>query len=155
MQALFRTSRIAARTTHLLPRSVRPYATESYGSESQSGHPKSDAPNPKEDAEHPGPKAPADKGTAKGEASGSSQPSKADQGSPSGGSDSASTGSKNGSKPTLVNPDKAWTSQEQNADVKKHNEEMDKRSDKAVNRLDVKGQVMDDENVEKGFWKGK
>src|ERR1700678_3455472 len=45
---------------------------------SQSGHAKSDAPSPQVDKEHPGPEAPADKGTAKfsSSESSSSTPSK-------------------------------------------------------------------------------
>ena len=87
-----------------------------------------DTPNPKADQERPGPKAPADKGTAQ-----STQPQ--------------SSSSRSGVKPVIHSP--APPSGDRDAEVEAHNKEMEKRSDRTVNQLHE-----EDNKVDKKFWSG-
>jgi hypothetical protein len=114
----------------------------SYGN-SQSGHPKSDAPNPQVDKEHPGPTAPADTGAEKSSPSSQGSPESTGEGSNSTPSSSPSEKSasdksthqttSSGAKPSLGSPnDKPETS---DPEVKKHNEDMRKRADQTPNQV--------------------
>jgi len=85
--------------------------------------------NPKSDMEHPGPEAPADKGTNKPQSSSSSDES----------------GHK--AQPAIHRPKSA--AEKEDPDVKKHNEEMEQRHERSVNQLSEK-----DNKVDKQFWKG-
>ena len=120
-------------------------AHSSYG-DSQSGHQKSDAPNPQAHQEHPGPEAPADQGAGKSassSSSSSSSPESTTQGvasTPSKSSSEKSASDKSaekktssGAKPALFDP-----KDEPNTDdpeVKKHNEEMRQRADQTPNQV--------------------
>jgi hypothetical protein len=131
MHSLSRAVRLPARIlcpVPLVSSTPRRYASESYGN-SQSGQQEvnKDTPNPKTDLEHPGPKAPADKGTAQ---------SKQPQGS----------GSQSG-KPAIHQPGPA--PENKNAEVEAHNKEMEQRSDRTANQLSE-----EDNKVDKNFWKG-
>ena len=87
-----------------------------------------DTPNPKADQEHPGPKAPADKGAAQ-----SAQPQ--------------SSGSSSGVKPVIHSP--GPPPEGRDAEVEAHNKAMEKRSDRTVNQLHE-----EDNKVDKKFWSG-
>ncbi len=129
----------------LTPRTTRLYATQSYGGEDMSGHPKSDAANPKAHLEHPGPETPASKGTdSSSSSSSSSSPKSTPEKSPSTSSSHKET-SKGGS-PAINNPGPA--PEEQKEGVKKHNEAVANSHDRPVNQIDSEGKV------EKSFWKG-
>ena len=99
-----------------------------------SGHAKDeDAKNPKEHHEHPGPEAPASKGTAQ-----------------SSSSESQSSGSQNsssGAKPAIHQP--GQPDQSKDAEVEAHNKEMEQRSDRTANQLKES-----DNKVDKKFWSG-
>lgn len=82
-----------------------------------------DTPNPKADQEHPGPKAPADKETQ-----------------------SEGSGSTTG-KPVIHSP--GPPPEQKDDEVKAHNKEMEKRSDRTVNQLRE-----EDNKVDKNFWSG-
>lgn len=88
--------------------------------------------NPKSHLEHPGPEAPASKGTDK-----KSSSSSGDQET----SHSGSAG------PKIHRPESA--AEKTDPEVRKHNEEMEKRSDRSVNQLSE-----EDNKVDKNFWKG-
>jgi hypothetical protein len=131
MQSVLRSARLPTRTLRATPfasSTSRRYATESYGS-SQSGQEEvnKDTPNPTADQEHPGPKAPADKGTAQ---SGQSQ-----------GSGSRSR------KPAIHQP--GPPPENKDAEVEAHNKDMEKRSDRTANQL-----YEEDNKVDKNFWQG-
>jgi hypothetical protein len=137
------------RTTRL---SVRPYASQSYGGDHMSGHPKSDQPNPKADLEHPGPESPASKGKP---SSSSSEKSSSSSSSTSSTPSSSKTeeGSKNsypttshGGRPAINNPGPA--PENASEEVRKHNEEVANSHDRPANQIDEDGKV------EKSFWKG-
>ena len=119
-------------------------AHSSYG-DSQSGHQKSDAPNPQAHQEHPGPEAPADQGAGKStsSSSSSSSPESTTSGvasTPSNSSSEKSASDKSaqkttssGAKPALFDP-----KDEPNTDdpeVKKHNEAMRQRADQTPNQV--------------------
>lgn len=138
MQSILRSARLPAHTL----RPARPYfsifrrhASESYGG-SQSGHQQvnADTPNPKVDLEHPGPKAPADKGTAQSRQSQSS------------GSQSSSSFS-GGGRPAIYHP--GPPPENKDVEVEAHNKEMEKRSDRTANQSHE-----EDSKVDKKFWSG-
>lgn len=95
-----------------------------------------DQKNPKADMEHPGPEAPAKKGTD----TSSSSSSKSQSGT------SSETTSQGGS-PAIHRPKSA--AEEEDPEVKKHNEEMEGRHERSVNQLGEQ-----DNKVNKNFWKG-
>lgn len=111
----------------------RRFAHGDYGGD-QSGHPKaSDQPNPSRKLEHPGPEPPSTQG---GSSSSSSSQSA---------SQSQSSSSDKGS-PAIHRPPSA---KEEDPEVRKHNEEMEQRSERTVNQLSE-----EDNKVHKQFWKG-
>jgi hypothetical protein len=100
------------------------------------GHPKSDAPNPKSHLEHPGPESPmAEKGNPLSSSSNKSEGSETSQGETS-----------SGARPVINDPGPA--PEQANEEVKKHNEEVAKSHDRPANQIDEEGKV------EKGFWTG-
>jgi hypothetical protein len=113
----------------------RRYASGSYG-DSQSGHQEAnkDTSNPKADLEHPGPKAPADKGTAQ---SGQSQDS----------SSQSPPSSSSGGRPAIHQP--GPPPENKDAEVEAHNKDMENRSDRTANQL-----YEEDNRVDKNFWSG-
>lgn len=111
-------------------------AHQSYGNE-QSGHQSSDAANPKAHLEHPGPEPPAAKG--KGSSSSSQQSSKSKS------SDQKAT-SGDGS-PKIYHP--RSTAEQEDPEVRKHNEEMRTRHEQSVNQLSEK-----DNKVDPQYWQG-
>ena len=131
--ASIRPSTISLCTAPALARSARSYAHSSYGNK-QSGFDGSSKSNPRADAEHPGPKAPADKTTS--QSSGSNASNDQNQKSPS-----------NGGKPVIHQP--GQPDEHMNAEVEAHNKEMENRSDRSVNQLSE-----NDNKVDKAFWKG-
>lgn len=150
MQSFLRSSsRLSARrfqpaSSRFLPYLNRSYA-QSYGGD-ESGHQGTDASNRSEQAEHPGPKAPADEGSSgqKSSKSGGGEERNPEQQQ----SGSAETGSKKagGARPALHNPGKA--PEDQNEDVRQHNKSFEDRADRSANRINDSGKV------EKGFWSG-
>ena len=123
MQSILRSTRLPAhtlRSTRLISSAPQRYASEQAVNK--------DKPNPKADQEHPGPKAPADKGTAQ-----SAQPQ--------------SSGSSSGAKPVIHSP--GPPPEGRDAEVKAHNKAMEKRSDRTVNQLHE-----EDIKVDKKFWSG-
>jgi len=138
MQSLLAQVRLSARMVRpvpTFPRFVRSYAAQSYGNKESGIEGDNDAPNPKADLEHPGPEAPADKGTASS-SSGSSEAT-SDKGDSSSGD----------SKPKIHQPGPPHESK--NEDVKAHNEEMKTRSDITANQLQE-----EDQPVDKNYWQG-
>ena len=128
-------------------------AHQSYGG--GDGDPKGENPqdqgsNPSADLEHPGPPPPSvGKGTGGGptKALGKSQNSIKHEA--SGGSGAAQNhGTSNGAQPKIHSES---TPAEGNEDVRKHNEELNNRYERASNAIDEG----DKHNVGKGFWKGK
>lgn len=100
-----------------------------YGSV-QSGHDQGiNEDNPKKHLEHPGPEPPSTK-------SGSSP------------SSSSSSSSSSDAEPKIHQPKSA--AEDQNEDVRKHNEEMKNRSEKSANQL-----AEEDNKVDKKFWTGR
>lgn len=107
-------------STRLAPRR---FASTDYGSK-QSGHEQGiNEDNPKKHLEHPGPEPPATKGQGQ------------------------SSESKGGASPAIHQPSSG--AEEQDLEVKKHNEEMKNRADKSANQLSE-----EDNKVDKKFWKG-
>ena len=145
-----------------VPRSIAPqqnrfYAHQSYGG--GEGDPKGETPqqqgaNPvSADKEHPGPPPPdVGKGTGGGPTKAGSDGNNAQQhggaGSGSGNGSSGSTQSKSGASPKIHSENMPA---EESADVKKHNEELENRHDRASNKVDDEGK----DNVSKKFWSGK
>ena len=130
MHSILRSTRLPAytlRPTRLISSASQRYASESYGG-SQSGKQAVNKDTPKADQGHPGPKAPADKGTAQ-----SAQPQ--------------SSGSSSGVKPVIHSP--GPPPEGRDAEVKAHNKDMEKRSDRTVNQL-----YEEDNKVDKKFWSG-
>ncbi|ETN46702.1 uncharacterized protein HMPREF1541_00889 [Cyphellophora europaea CBS 101466] len=118
----------------------RRFAHQSYGG-GDSGYQESNS-NPRRDLEHPGPDAPASKGqesSSSGSASSSGQPSSTELS-----HDGASSGK---GSPAIQQPKSS--SESDNPEVKKHNEEMRDRADKSVNQLSE-----DDNKVPPTYWKG-
>lgn len=127
---------------------IRPYlpshpvrlAHQSYGNEQSGMEQGTHLKNPKSHLEHPGPEAPAAKGSIDKKSSSSSSSSSAQ---PSG--NQKSTSDDPGS--AIHRPESA--AEKTDPDVKKHNEEMEQRFDRSVNQLSE-----DDNKVDKNFWKG-
>jgi len=94
-----------------------------------------DQQNPKANLEHPGPEAPAKKGTASSSNSSQTQSSGSSQSTSQGGS------------PAIHRPESA--AEKDNPDVRKHNEEMEQRHERSVNQLSE-----EDNKVDKSFWSG-
>jgi len=96
--------------------------------------------NPKKHLEHPGPEPPsvAKKGQTQ---SSSSSPTSST-------SSSSSSGSEGGAQPKIHQP--SSPAENDNPDVKKHNEEMKNRHEVSANQLSE-----DDNKVDKQFWKGR
>lgn len=146
------------------------FATQDYGS--GAGNPAGETPekqgkNPSEHLEHPGPPPPK---VAQGKSSSSpnndqseSQSGKADGGKSSGSSstspgqqsqsnDGASKqGSKKGAQPKILNENPP--AKDANEDVKRHNEDMDKRAEKSHEQ--VSNEDAKNDKVPKRFWAGK
>ncbi|KAL2431459.1 hypothetical protein ABEF95_009246 [Exophiala dermatitidis] len=128
------------------------FAHQSYGNEQSGMQQGTHEKNPKVDMEHPGPEAPASKGTAKPSSSSSSSSSK-----PSSQSTSTSTSegqsqgtpqtTSQGGSPAIHRPKSA--AEKEDPEVKKHNEEMEQRSERTVNQLSE-----EDNKVDKRYWKG-
>lgn len=125
-------SRFALRAP--LSRAIRPsytvvprrYAGTDYGSR-QSGHEQGiNEDNPKKHLEHPGPESPATK---------------------AGNGPKSNSGPKDGAEPKFNQPKSA--AENESEDVRKHNEEMEQRSEKTANQLSE-----DDNKVDKKFWQG-
>lgn len=148
MASFLRSTALIARASRHTAASARPsyqttrLASGTYGN-SQSRHPKSDAPNPQVDKEHPGPTAPADQSASK--SSPSSQGSSRSTGEGSASTPSSSPAEKSasqkstqkttssGAKPALSeSTDGPDTS---DPEVKKHNEDMRKRADQTPNQV--------------------
>ena len=128
-------------------------AHQSYGG--GEGDPKGENPqdqgsNPSADLEHPGPPPPSvGKGTGGGptKAAGESQNSTKKEA--SGGSGAGQNGgTSNGAQPKIHSEP---TPTEGNEDVRKHNEELSNRYERASNAIEEG----DKHNVGKGYWKGK
>ena len=137
MQSMLRSISRAPRAQLFSPLRSQPIraAHQSYGND-QSGHQQSDAKNPKEHLEHPGPEAPDTTSS-----SGSSGSSDKQVG---GGSSSQAS---DGSKPAIHHPESA--AEKENEDVRKHNEDMRNRAEQTTNQLGES-----DQKVDKGFWSG-
>lgn len=90
--------------------------------------------NPKAHLEHPGPEAPAKKGTATSS-------------SPQSQLDTSSDSTSQGAKPAIHRPKSA--AEKDDPEVRKHNEEMERRHERSVNQLSEK-----DNKVDKKFWQG-
>ncbi|KEF60367.1 uncharacterized protein A1O9_01927, partial [Exophiala aquamarina CBS 119918] len=114
-------------------------AHQSYGNEQSGMEQGTNLKNPKSHLEHPGPEAPASKGTDK-KSSSSTSASSAQS------SENQET-SGDGGSPAIHRPKSA--AEDTDPEVRKHNEEMEKRSDRSVNQLSE-----DDNKVDKNFWKG-
>lgn len=98
--------------------------------------------NPKSHLEHPGPEAPATKGSIDKKSSSSSSSSSSSAQS-SGNQESTTSGA----RPAIHRPISA--AEKTDPEVRKHNEEMEQRSERSVNQLSE-----DDNKVNKNFWKG-
>ncbi|KIW10549.1 hypothetical protein PV08_11513 [Exophiala spinifera] len=135
--------RLASRTPQLIRQqagvfAVQPqrFAHQGYGGEQSGMEQGRDQKNPKSHLEHPGPEAPASKGTASSSGSSKAQPtSKSDSGSDRG-------------SPAIHRPESA--AEKDDPEVRKHNEEMEQRHERSVNQL-----AEEDNKVDKNFWKGK
>lgn len=138
--SVFRSSQTLRQSTRTFTTTSRQYAGSDYGSK-QSGYEQGiNEKNPMKHLEHPGPESPAASGQVKGsDTSGASQTE-------SKGQQSGSSGSSKG-KPTIQKPYTA--AEDQDPEVKKHNEEMKHRADRSMNQLDES-----DNKVDKNFWKG-
>lgn len=129
------------------------FATQDYGS--GAGNPAGENPRDQgtsqvsRDLEHPGPEAPS---TGGGGGKSSNSGSKEDQQPSQNQGNGSSSGSGEGkAQPKILNtsPPKEG---EANADVEKHNREMDQRSDRATERIPDEHEQKD--KVGKDFWKG-
>ncbi|KAK5315454.1 hypothetical protein LTR93_009709 [Exophiala xenobiotica] len=127
----------ASRRVPLLSSSIQPrrLAHGSYGNEQSGMQQGQDQKNPKADLEHPGPEAPAKKGTASS--------SNSSQAQSSGKSESTS----HGGSPAISRPESA--AEKDDPEVRKHNEEMEQRYERSSNQLSEK-----DNKVDKSFWSG-
>jgi hypothetical protein len=137
------------------------FATQDYGS--GAGNPAGERPekqgqNPSENIEHPGPPPPK---VAQGKSSSSpnqdkqeSQEQKSSSSSSASQSQSNSGASKSGNKgaqPKILNENPP-TKEEQNEDVKKHNEDMENRTEKAHEQ--ASNEDAKNDKVPKKFWAG-
>jgi hypothetical protein len=133
------------------------FATQDYGS--GAGNPAGEKPekqgqNPSENLEHPGPPPPK---VAKGQSSSSpnNDDSSAKQSQSQSPSQSSSSGSKSGNKgaqPKILNENPP-TEEEQNEDVKRHNKEMEQRTERAHEQ--ASNEDAKNDKVPKKFWAGK
>lgn len=122
-------------------------AHQSYGNEQSGMEQGTHLKNPKSHLEHPGPEAPATKGSIdKKSSSSSSSSSTSSSSSPAQSSGGEETTSQGG-RPAIHRPKSA--AEEHDPEVRKHNEEMEQRSDRSVNQLSE-----DDNKVDQSFWKG-
>lgn len=137
LRTLTRTSRL--HRAPLVTCVPRRFAHQSYGDD-QSGHPQSDA-NPRRDLEHPGPEAPANKG--KSSSSGSSASTSGQTSS----NLSHTQAKSDQGRPAIHQPKSA--AEDEDPEVRKHNEEMANRHEKSANQL-----AEEDNKVDKSFWKG-
>jgi len=140
MQPILRLASRAPRVSRrvpLLSSSTQPrrLAHQSYGNEQSGMQQGQDQQNPKANLEHPGPEAPAKKGTASSSNSSQTQSSGSSQSTSQGGS------------PAIHRPESA--AEKDNPDVRKHNEEMEQRHERSVNQLSE-----EDNKVDKSFWSG-
>lgn len=99
-----------------------------------SGHPKSDAANPKVHVEHPGPESPASNKDTTSQSQSQSSDNSA--------STATATSTSQGGRPAISNP--SAPSEDANEEVRRHNEDVARRSGRGG-----------DGKVEKGFWTGK
>ncbi|EXJ82959.1 hypothetical protein A1O3_06776 [Capronia epimyces CBS 606.96] len=137
-------ARLATRAPHLprqipvLRYSAQParFAHSSYGNEQSGMQQGTHDKNPKSHLEHPGPEAPASKGTATSSSSTNSQSQ----------SKKSDTSSQDAT-PAIHRPKSA--AEKDNPEVRKHNEEMEQRSDRTPNQLSE-----EDNKVDKRYWKG-
>ncbi|EXJ87820.1 hypothetical protein A1O1_04747 [Capronia coronata CBS 617.96] len=93
--------------------------------------------NPMSHLEHPGPESPASKGTATSSSSSSSESQ----------SDKTSDTTSQGGSPAIHRPKSS--AEKDDPEVRKHNEEMEQRSDRTPNQLSE-----EDNKVDKNYWKG-
>ncbi|RVX66002.1 hypothetical protein B0A52_09928 [Exophiala mesophila] len=124
------------------------FAHQSYGNEQSGQEQGRDLKNPMSHLEHPGPESPASKGTNQksGSSSSSSSSSTTKEESGTGGGNSSESTSQGGS-PRIHRPVSA--AEATDPDVRKHNEEMENRTERSTNQLSE-----DDNKVNKNFWKG-
>lgn len=122
------------------------FATQSYGNEQSGQEQGTHLKNPMSHLEHPGPESPASKGTNKKSGS-SSSTSATKKESESGGGGNSSESTSEGGSPRIHRPKSA--SEETDPDVRKHNEEMENRTERSANQLSE-----DDNKVDQNFWKG-
>ena len=108
------------------------HATSDYGSKQSGFEQGMNETNPKAHHEHPGPKSPANQSGSSAQSDGSKAAASESTGKP---------------QPKISNPNPP--SQSKDADVKKHNEEMENRAEKTSNRIGEDGKV------DKSFWKGR
>ena len=128
------------------------YAQSSYGGgegDPKGESPQQQGPNPSAHLEHPGPP-PPDVGRGSGggptkAGDGGNNPQQ--KGTSDGGESSGPTQSKSGASPKIHSE---GTPAEASEDVKKHNEELENRHDRAANKVDEDGK----DNVHKGYWSG-
>lgn len=139
------------------------YASQDYGS--GDGNPVGENPqkqgsNPSADLEHPGPPPPMagqgsgggpTKGTSDGHNTGESAQSGGKSSGKSSGSGKDSKSATKGAQPKILNESPPKPS-EQNADVKKHNKEMDNRAEKAYEKVQDSNADQEKQKVGKNFW---
>lgn len=113
-------------TNPFVPAIPRRFASSDYGSVQSGQEQGIHEDNPKKHLEHPGPEPPSTK---------------------AGSGPATNSGSKDGASPKINQPKSA--SEDQDEDVRKHNEEMADRAEKSVNQLGEK-----DNKVDKKFWTG-
>lgn len=142
--SILRSSRTVQQSTRTFTTTARQSGGTDYGSK-QSGYEQGiNKANPMKHLEHPGPESPVASGQVKGsDTSGASQTES--KGQQSGGG--ASSGGSSAGKPTIQKPYSA--AEDQDPEVRKHNEEMRNRADRSVNQLEES-----DNKVDKNFWKG-
>lgn len=128
MTSLLRTLRVPRVRVTAPSISVTPrrYASQDYGSQQSGMEQDINANNPKKHLEHPGPEPPSTK---------------------AGSGPTPDSGAKDGANPKIQQP--VSSKEDQNEEVRKHNEEMRNRADKAANQLGE-----DDNKVDKKFWQG-
>lgn len=152
MQPFLRLAARAPRAPRQLPSlrySAQPgrFVHSSYGNEQSGMEQGTHENNPKSHMEHPGPESPASKGTAgKGTANSKSSSSSSDTSESQSNSQPETTSQ--GGSPAIHRPESA--KEKDNPEVRKHNEEMEQRSERTVNQLSEK-----DNKVDKRYWKGR
>ena len=114
-------------STPSLSAAPRRFASTDYGSVQSGQEQGIHQDNPKKHLEHPGPEPPSTK---------------------AGDGAQANSGEKDGAEPKISQPKSA--AEEQNQDVRKHNEEMRNRHERSANQLGEQ-----DNKVDKKFWTGK